>query len=227
MKPSSPPEVLRAFAVWLAVALGTATAQAAGGHHAVDDAAILLPGQCQAEAWLDRERGGARTLAHFGPACRVGAVELGLNVDRERGERTTTFGGAQFKWATELRPGLAAGLAASIAAPDRRPRHLFGNLLVPVSWQASDALLVHANLGRDLVQHGASSSRAGLALEWSATPTWTFIGERFREAGSNRWRVGARWVLSPTVSLDLSRADAGHAGPPPWWSLGVSWLFEP
>jgi hypothetical protein len=37
-------------------------------------------GQCQFETWL--EDGREHHLQHLGPACRVGAVELGLNLDR-------------------------------------------------------------------------------------------------------------------------------------------------
>lgn len=50
-------------------------ARAAGGHHAVDDAAILEPGQCYIETWLGRETRGARRLLHAGPACRVAGVD--------------------------------------------------------------------------------------------------------------------------------------------------------
>ena len=57
-------------------------AHAAGGHHAVDDAALLDVGKCKVEGWLERETGGTRTLAHAGAGCRVGPVELGLNLDK-------------------------------------------------------------------------------------------------------------------------------------------------
>ena len=40
----------------LACLLGlTGHAYAAGGHHAVEDAALLEPGQCQVEFWHDRQ----------------------------------------------------------------------------------------------------------------------------------------------------------------------------
>ena len=73
---------LRATAAVLGFALQEA--HAAGGHHAVDDAAILEPGECQVETWADRERGGDRTLVHVGPACRIGPLEIGVNLDRTR-----------------------------------------------------------------------------------------------------------------------------------------------
>ncbi len=88
---------LGAAAALLGIALQEA--HAAGGHHAVDDATILEPGQCQVETWADRERGSGRTLVHLGPACRIGPVELGLNLDRTRtsGSDAAMAGGPQLK----------------------------------------------------------------------------------------------------------------------------------
>ena len=47
------------------------SALAAGGHHAVDDAAILSRGECEGETWFSGEAGGRRLL-HAGTNCRVG-----------------------------------------------------------------------------------------------------------------------------------------------------------
>jgi hypothetical protein len=45
----------------LASMLQTApSALAAGGHHAVDDAALLAEGACQLETWFERVRHSAR-----------------------------------------------------------------------------------------------------------------------------------------------------------------------
>ena len=62
------------------LALGTLVAlianaspvRAAGGHHAVDDAAMLDPGQCQIETWFDHENGThARCCMPARPAASV------------------------------------------------------------------------------------------------------------------------------------------------------------
>ncbi len=37
------------------------SAQAAGAHHAVDDAAMFDVGKCKLEGWAERETGGARS----------------------------------------------------------------------------------------------------------------------------------------------------------------------
>lgn len=51
------------------------SANAAGGHQAVDDATLLDAGRCKFERWAERDTGGARSLYHLGTGCRVGAVE--------------------------------------------------------------------------------------------------------------------------------------------------------
>ncbi len=220
--------------LWLALgmlAAGLAAglpAQAAGGHHAVDDAALLEPGQCQLETWWDRESGGARTLLHAGSACRTGPVELGLNIDRLRldGAGTTSIAGAQLKWTRTVRDGWSAGFVLGVAAQDHSPRYLGSTLVVPISWQATETLLTHVNLGRDFRQGQFDTHRAGLALEWSPLTAWSFVAERFRESGANFWRAGARWSLTPSMNLDLSRARALDASAPAWWTFGLTWGFD-
>ncbi|REM67973.1 hypothetical protein DSI38_08340, partial [Mycobacterium tuberculosis] len=65
----------------------------------MDDASTLDPGQCQYETWWGRTGVEPITGFHFGPACRVGPFELGLNLDRTSvdGVHSVT-GGPQLKW---------------------------------------------------------------------------------------------------------------------------------
>jgi hypothetical protein len=116
-------------------------ALAAGAHHAVDDATMLEPGQCQMESWVDRESGAARTLVHLGPACRVGAVELGLNLDRSRstGERTSVVAGPQVKWVRPLSDAWSAGVVMSAGWQDMSPRFVGSTIVFPLTWQPSRA----------------------------------------------------------------------------------------
>lgn len=205
----------------------TFQAQAAGGHHAVDDAAMLEPGQCQVETWVDRERGGGRSLVHLGPACRVGPVELSANLDRMHldGNRTPLAAGPQLKWATQLSETLSVGAVVAATWQDARPRWAGRAVLVPVTWQPSPSLAVHLNLGRDFRRNEPSFNRSGAALEWTATPQWSLVAERFRESEAHFWRLGARYTLNDNLSLDLSRARGlGHSAPV-WWTMGLNWLF--
>jgi len=218
------------------LALGTLAAlianaspvQAAGGHHAVDDAAMLDPGQCQIETWFDHETGNARTLLHAGPACRIGGVELGLSVDRVRldGAGTTTVGGAQLKWAREIGNGWSTGVALAVAGQDRLPHDLGSTVVVPVTWKASETSLIHLNAGRDFRQHQPDTSHAGAALEWAPLSAWSFVAERFRESGANFWRTGARWSLTPSTNVDLSRARGLNDSAPAWWTLGLTRVLD-
>jgi hypothetical protein len=200
---------------------------AAGGHHAVDDAAMAEPGQCLVETWVDRQQGGGRSLLHVGPACRVGAVELGLNVDRTRaqGAGTVGFAGAQVKWAHDFNAAFAAGAVLAATMQDGSPRYAGTTLVLPFTFTPDPALRLHLNLGRDFRAHLPDTSRWGTAVEWTVVPQWDLIAERFREVGVTHWRAGARWTLLPTLSIDLSRAQGVHHARPAWWTVGVNWVF--
>lgn len=210
------------------LACAVSLARAAGGHYAVDDAALLEPRQCQLETWFDREAGDARRLLHVGPSCRVGAVEVGLNLDRVRlGDSSmTTVMGPQLKWAGAVTEQLSIGVAAAANWQSHAPRYLGSTLVVPVSLQLSDQWLAHINVGRDFRARQSDSSRAGAALEWSPNTTWSVIGERFRDGGANHWRLGGRWSVTPSMSLDLSRAQGLGSKPPPWWTLGLNVVID-
>ena len=226
-RPLSPRPRLRAAAALLGLALHEA--HAAGGHHAVDDAALMEPGQCQVETWADRERGGARTLVHVGPACRVGPVELGLNLDRVRqaGEGTLSVAGPQLKWATPITESLSAGVALAAAWQDGSgPRFAGSTVVLPLTWQATETLAVHVNLGRDFRRNGPDMNRSGAALEWAATPQWSLVAERFRESAANFRRLGARYAVNDALSVDLGHARGLSGSAPAWWTLGLNWTFE-
>jgi hypothetical protein len=213
--------------VWLATSAAS-PAMAAGGHYAVDDAAILEPGQCQMETWLDREAGNARRLLHLGPACRVGAVEVGLNLDRVRpgSANMSTVFGPQIKWAGAVTEQLSVGLAAAANWQNHSPRYLGSTLVIPVSVQVSSQWLAHVNVGREFLARQADGSRAGAALEWAPNATWSLMAERFREGGVNQWRLGGRWSLSESLSVDLSHAKAFGDKAPAWWTLGLNVAFD-
>jgi hypothetical protein len=203
------------------------SAQAAGGHHSVDDAVILDPGQCLIETWFDHAESSAARLWHVGPACRVGPVELGLNFDAIRtsvGERTS-FGGVQAKWARPLTEKISIGAVVSATWQDRSPHHVGTGILVPLTWQATEALQIHINVGRDFLDNAPDADHGGIAAEWSPSQEWSFVAERFRELHTDRWRLGARYTLNTNVSFDLSRAQ-GLGKAPSSWTVGVNWVFD-
>jgi len=203
------------------------SAQAAGGHHAVDDAAILEPGQCQLETWFDHVTAGGAHLWHVGPACRVAAIEIGLNLDalRSEGGHRANVGGAQVKWAHPLGDKVAVGVLVAAAWQDHAPHGAGTTVVIPLTWQATEALQVHVDAGRDFVSGAPDAAHGGIAGEWTASPRWSFIAERFRELHVDRWRLGARRSLNANVSVDLSRAQ-GLGSAPSSWTVGVNWVFD-
>lgn len=221
------PKPAAALGVLLAGLCAAAPASAAGGHHAVDDAVLLEPGQCQFEAWYDRASGGGQTLVHAGPACRLGAVEVGLNLDRSRaaGSAAARVGSVQLKWAHSLGGGWSSGLVLGLAARDRAPHEAAATVIVPLSWQAAEGLLAHVNVGRDFRRGQRDSRRAGLALEWTPSLAHSLIAERFDEGPARFRRFGVRWAWSPAANVDLSRSR-GIDGGTSAWTLGFGWVFE-
>jgi hypothetical protein len=213
--------------VLLAALFSLATAHAAGGHHAVDDAAILEPGTCQLEGWWTAARGGGKTV-HAGAGCRVGPVELSAAADYGRDSGTSqTASGLQAKWATELLPGFSAGLSLAPGWQAHvRPRYQASTLAALFSWAPRDDLALHLNLGRDFVHGGADQDRAGINVEWTVLPGWSLAAERYLEAGTHLVRGGVRWNITDGWSVDLSRAQRLKGPGTSTWTLGTTWEFD-
>lgn len=209
----------------LVLCLPVATAMAAGGHHAVDDAALLEPGQCQVELWL--EQGGGRALRHLGPACRIGAVELGLDLDGGHLGATPRTGSLtpQLKWAVELASGWSVGAVWSASWQDRAPHYGGQLLLLPLSWQPDPAWAVHLNVGREFRRREADLRPRGVALEWTPLPQWQGLAEYFHDGQRGHRRLGLRYLGGESWSLDLSHARSRQGAA--WWALGLNQSFGP
>ena len=199
--------------------------RAAGGHFAVDDAALLDAGQCQLDTWGEREP-GTRTLVHAGVACRIGPVELGLGADRQRlsGARPATVAVQQVKWAQAIDERTSIGVVALAGWRGRSPRYAGAALYAPVTVRVAEGVWLHANAGRDWMADAPATSRLGIAVEWQAATAWSLTGEALRQSGTNIARAGVRWQPSATFNVDLSRAEGG-AGVGSSWSLGATWTF--
>ena len=221
----------RCVRLWVAsvgLSVVSLSAQAVGGHHGVDDASMLDAGKCKLEGWAERETGGARTLQHLSAGCRVGPVELGLNLDNEKQATTdavTSFG-PQIKWAYALNDVLSLGAVASAKFNSQSPRYASSTLVIPLSWRASETLSAHVNYGRNILRGGVGQPRGGVSLEWVPISDVSLVAERFREAANNSTRLGARYALTPDIKLDISRARSLHAGGVSWWAAGVTWEFD-
>ena len=202
-------------------------AQAAGGHHGVDDAAILEPGTCELEGWFTRAGAGERLL-HAGVGCRVGPVELGAAAERARDPAGHATGyGLQVKWATEVAPGLSAGVSVSPGWQAHvRPRYQGTTVSGLLTWAVREDVALHANLGRDLL-HGASDlNRSGVAVEWTPKAGWSLMAERYAESATQFVRAGVRWAIVENVTVDLSRAHSLRGPGSSNWTLGATWLID-
>lgn len=212
----------------LALSLGllSGAAWAAGGHHALDDAAILEPGACEAESWLVRSRGGQRLL-HAGGACRAGPVELGASAEYARQSGASETGYAlQAKWATELAPGFSAGLSlASGWQAHVRPRYQGATLVALATWAARENVALHVNFGRDFNHAGSDENRWGVSVEWAPRENWSLTAERYAEQQTHFVRAGLRWAASGDWTFDVSRAHRLYGPGESAWTVGMTRAF--
>ncbi len=220
--------ILRTFG-FLAMAGAALPALAAGGHHAVDDAALLEPGHCKVETWAARNGPRGVGLLHGATGCRLGPIEWAVGADRSReSDGQQRVAGVQIKWATALTPWLSAGASVAPAwMPTARPRERSLALTGLLTGTWGEDLRWHANLGRTQTEPGGEQTpRSGLSLDWAVRPGWQLMSEHFREGGSRYWRAGLRWQPAERWTVDASRAwplrDEGAAST----TLGLTFEFE-
>ncbi|MGV3573427.1 MAG: hypothetical protein ACO1PB_22785 [Ramlibacter sp.] len=213
-------------ALLLCAALAANAALAAGGHHAVDDAAILEPGQCEGEGWFARAHGGERLL-HAGLGCRAGAFELGAAAEVARQGGSQAAYGLSAKWAHAVADRFAIG--ASIG-PNWQShaawRYQGATAAVLATWTPREDVALHLNLGRDLVHRGRDLRRHGIAAEWMPGERWSLVAERYLEERSHFVRTGARWSFGQDWSVDVSRAHRLRGPGASAWTLGVSRVID-
>ena len=207
----------------MAVAGACSGVQAAGGHHAVEDAVLLSRGDCEAETWASRAQGGGHLL-HAGVNCRVGPVELGGAAERSRGDdESATEWNAELKWAHRLGGGFSVGVDVQpLWVAHRSPRHAATRFAALATWNAAPEWTLHANAGRDFVRNGRDLPNGGIAVDWTPIARWSFVAERYLEYETHFLRAGARWAAGRQWSVDLSYARS-LAGPiASFWTLGLS-----
>jgi hypothetical protein len=211
----------------LALGLGLHGAvHAAGGHHGVDDAAILEAGTCELESWFTRS-GVNERLLHGGLGCRVGPVELGAAAEYARDPASASAYGLQVKWATAIAPGVSAGFSLSPGWQAHvRPRYQGSTLSALLTWAVTEDVALHANLGRDLVRGGPDLPRSGVAVEWSPRNDWFLMAERYVEQQTHFVRAGLRWAAAEDWTVDLSRAQRLRGPGSSNWTLGATWLID-
>jgi hypothetical protein len=211
------------------VALAAAFAgcvHAAGGHHAVDDAALLDEGTCQVESWGTRFI-RTQALVHAGLSCRIGAVEAGMAADHIRAGGTgTTTNAAQVKWVHGLGADWAAGVSVAPSWAVRGSRFEGTTLTAIATWSVRRDLSLHFNAGRDLPRQGPSQDRSGVAMDWTPAPAWTVTVERYSELQAQFERAGLRWAPTAAWNVDASRSARMGTRGSGSWTIGLTRVFD-
>lgn len=215
----------RAVLVATAIAFNGACL-AAGGHHAVDDAAILETRECELEHWLTRAQ-GASGLAHSGFSCGIGGVEIGVAGEYARAAGASqTAWGLQAKTAYDVNDTLSIGAALTSGWQARaRPRHTTTTLLLMASWKARPDVALHVNVGRDFLRGAGNSARAGVAAEWSPSKNWMLLVEGYGEQDARFVRAGVRWQVEQW-QVDVSRANVISGVGTSAWTLGLTFRLD-
>lgn len=212
------------------LAAGAGCAMAAGGHHAMDDAAILEEGRCKVEGWFERSGAPARLL-HVGVGCRVGPVEVVASSEYERqrgsGPGSQTGHALQAKWATEIAGGFSAGWSVAPQWQARaRPRWQATTGIALLMWEATEAVTFHGNIGRDFIRNDADQDRGGLGVDWEFRQGWKLMAERYRQDAGHFARAGLRWEPARDWTVDVSRARRLRGAGDSSWTLGLTREFD-
>ncbi len=194
---------------------GNERAQRYGWAYRVDDGEIDPVGECNLDAWHQRERHhGNRYQSVLSPACTFSAlpsVQLGAALVREgdAGDRHSRLS-PELKTPLLARDDLGLALALALSADlylDRRHAFEGAGFNLPLSYQPFEALRLNAGVG--LGHAYAEGERRhrwnwGMGMEYRVGQPLTLIAERFGEsAGDSGWQAGPRLHLGERLDLDL------------------------
>jgi len=183
---------------------------------------VLAPGRCQVELWV--VRGEVARIAHIGPSCRVGPLEIGVHFERLSGEeRSDRVVGVQLKAATHWLADVQVGVVAAASRATTEDVNLL-TLFAPVTWSLGADVQLNGNLGVDHLSTRGSTLRAGIGGEWAFHEHVTLLAERLRAFDETLTRLGIRIVLGEQVSIDVSGARLSGSGNRVW-GLGLNVEF--
>ncbi|MCH8544550.1 MAG: hypothetical protein LAT61_13365 [Alcanivorax sp.] len=157
-------------------------AHAAGGHYVVEDALLVDPSGCELESWhsrLDRNNADTALLLTCNP---TGAFDIGGGLVRteENGEYDTLVelnGKFLFRDAAEHRFGL--GLAAIATYSNDSAKLETVELLLPATFNATDSLAIHANVGHANERNDANAGLWGVGIDLAVHQQVSLIAESF------------------------------------------------
>lgn len=205
-----------------------------------DDAKTVGAQTCQLESWyettrtskthgIERER---KMVAS--PACGIGeSIELNVELIRSlptddvRLRSTLALKWVDASWKLD---GLSWGLkfwraTAHTEDPSSRQPEATGSSGL-MSWEASNALTLHANFGFERDHASRHTNRlANLALDWAATERLHWFAEALHvDHQPMQFNTGVRWWLaSERLALDVTTGQGRGFESQRRFSIGLGW----
>ncbi|MCC5852987.1 MAG: hypothetical protein JJU30_09130 [Alkalimonas sp.] len=208
------------------VLLGVSSLAYAGRPMITDDATLV--DDCQLESWWQRNRGPNEFW--LVPACQVAGVEWALGYASQTAGEPDLY---ELSAKTELRAldtngwGATIGLSHGFSQSSfRGDQHL--NLAITHSF-ASDAWLLHSNLGYANNRDAGNELTAGIALERELVANHWAFAEVFREeAGRPFYQLGYRFEpKADRLQLDISYGNRlSSRANEHWLSAGFVFYFS-
>ncbi|MDQ7990756.1 MAG: hypothetical protein REI09_14065 [Candidatus Dactylopiibacterium sp.] len=209
----------------------------AGRPLGTDDAGTVGDRQCQLEGWHEKGKDSRGWVVS--PACGVGEFELGLEASTTKlpESQRESAQSLALKWGpAALKAGpvsfgakLWSGRArVSPAGEDEwkgyRPVEHGGMLIA--SWEATDSVAVHANLGvfRDRVEK-KDGRVANLAATWDATERVMLFAElQNQERAGTTQATGLRvWAIPDRLGIDFTASRVAGVKDSRVYTIGFGW----
>lgn len=232
----------------MTIMLAPATALAAGGAFAVDDAEIGKPGECKVESWASAATNHDFT-AVSSPACVVKLgipVELGGQLQRSRAEGVWGISGT-LKGKANLIPvashPFGLGISGGSSWDLLTGANTGGFINVPVTFQVRENFRINVN-GGWLYDNSAKINYAtwGAGFEWNFVKPLTLIAEVYGQFGrlpsvddgeapaSNairepRAQVGLRFTPHDNVDIDVIWGHNITGENTHWGTVGLNLRF--
>ena len=215
------------FALPLACIAGQTLA--AGGHYVVEDALLVDQGGCELESWHSRFDSDTSESALLLTCNPTGHFDIGGGLVRaeEGGESDTLVevaAKALFLDADQHRVGVGIATIATWSNDSSKVETV--ELLLPVTVNATERLMLHANVGYADEREERNARLWGVGLDFELHPRVALIAESFgtHRSGSTFHQGGLRFSLGE-VELDLSYGRAQADSDFDVVTGGLIWAF--
>jgi hypothetical protein len=196
-----------------------------------EDADVLPRGECELEAFTERQRQSASASARAGVVqggCGLGwqsQIGIGYGVARGADDRGSAWAVGGKTALHNREPGqigltLAWGLAFTNSAD--AARFELGTVALVATADLAPHWTAHANLGWQQRPGERDAASWNLAIQREVGESLELLAETYGTSREAPWiGVGARWKTSQTVSFNAG-AGVQHESARPWqWSVGL------